>query len=520
MQNRTRTLILAAAVAAPLAALGGVAFGQAETWDGGGADDNWSTDANWLDDSAPPLVQPNQAYRFVAPGTTQLVTDMDNNYEFGQLQFQNVGGTVINSSTGSTMSLSGFNTGQVITSQAGLTSTVNVPIVLDSMNTTNNAGEANRRTVDTNTGTVILNGMLTANANPARNFNVRKIGAGTLTLNAANVITGTFESTNGDVRLGNNLALGTATVINSSGNTVRFLSSDGTVRTLANNFTFAGTGAFVFTETGGPNATLTGSIATGPSGTLQTLGGGVGTTTTINGVISGAGGISKATAGSTIVLNGNNTYTGATNVGNGTLVVNGTSVSDTNVGGGILQGTGQARILSVFGDTTTAGPEGTLSIAGPTAAGAFTAGRADFGVGGTFRLTLNSAAAGAGVGFDQLVLNGNGNTPNNNLSVSATGGSFVIELVGGSGFDGSTSFTIPIVLAGDVTGAGPTDPFNPAGIAVDSSMFGGNLNGGTFSVAEVGTNLNLVFTAGAIPEPTSLAVLGLGGLGLLRRRRA
>ena len=520
MQSTLRKIILAAAAAAPALALATLASAQADTWDGGGTTDNWSDDLNWVDDTAPPLVQVGAGYRF-GTTATQLVTDMDGPYSFGQLQFIGVSGYVINSSTGSTMSLSGFNNGQFLVNGAGNVSTVNVPILLNTLNTTNAASEVNRRTVDTNTGSVALNGTITANADSARNLNLRKLGAGTLTLGAANNLSGTFEINNGTVLLGNDAAFGGATVVNPTGNNIRIASTDAAARTLTNGFDFSGQGGVAFGPTdalgGTGNITVNGPITLGTTGPgVQTIGGDL-ANTTFNGSISGAGGLSKAGTG-TLVLNGPSTFAGTTNVGNGILVVNGTSVSDTTVGGGILQGTGQARVLSVFGDTTVDGPEGTLSIADAATAGIFTAGRADFGVGGTYRLTLLDPDAAAGVGFDQLVLNGNGDTPNANLSVSATGGSFVIELVGGSaGFDASEDFSITIVDAADVTGAGPDDPFNPAGIAVDASGFGGDLMGGTFSVAEVGGDLNLVFTA--VPEPASLALAGLGGLALLRRRR-
>ena len=131
MKNTTPRAALAAAAALPVL-IAGSAFGQARIWDGGtDADANWSTPNNWNVDTAPPLTPvPGEGWRF-GSSATELVTNMDNPYSFGQLQFIGVSGYVVNSSTGSTMSLAGFNNGQAIVNAPGNASTVNVPVTFN-----------------------------------------------------------------------------------------------------------------------------------------------------------------------------------------------------------------------------------------------------------------------------------------------------------------------------------------------------------------------------------------------------
>ena len=492
-----------------------LAWGQADIWDGGGADDNWTTNENWSDNTAPPVVAGNVGYRFGAAGSAQLVTDMNDSFQFGQLQLAGPAGFVVNSSTGSTMLLSGFNTGQVlafITPSAGNFATLNVPITLITGGTASGT-ELNRRTFDTPTDTTLtINGVLSSGTNPnatANNgtFDVRKIGAGTLVLTAANSITSTFEATNGTLRLGNDAALGTATFIanNGAGNTVRLIPNDAAPRTLANPITLGGAGPLVLTEPSGASMTLTGAVATTsvkPIGVLEN------TTATISGPISGAGGLAKNNPG-TLILTGANTYTGQTVINNGTLVVNGSSASDTIVGAGTLQGTGGARVLSIFDEATNPFDPGTLSPADDTTAGTFTAGRADFADGGDYLFNLNDVNSGAGVGWDLLNLTGAG-TANANLDVAAGAGGFTINVTGpGSGFNDALDATFTLVDADAVTN------FDPGDFVVVTTGFAPSYTG-TFSVSDANGNLNLVYTA--VPEPTAVAVLGLAAVAMIARR--
>src|SRR4051794_22870871 len=72
--SRTPVVRRAILAAAAVAALGG-AFApraSADTWDGGGADPNWTPNANWLDDTAP---VPPEALIFA--GSPRLTSNND-----------------------------------------------------------------------------------------------------------------------------------------------------------------------------------------------------------------------------------------------------------------------------------------------------------------------------------------------------------------------------------------------------------------------------------------------------------
>lgn len=503
-KHKSKLILTAAAVA--VAGMAVPAFGQARVWNGNGDDNLWSTAANWNTGTSPPLVGDGQGWRF---GTATLDRDtiMDNSYEFGALQFANNSGYSISNPVGenNTMTLQGFDNGQTVVHLSdNLTSTVDVPVVF---NTANVSGGGTLRTIDVRNGTMTFSDTLTVEPT----LDVQKLGSGTLVLGGENVMSGDFRINNGEVRLGTDTSLGTATVVNPTGNTIRVVSDDGSDLTLANPFALSGQGGISFSENDGGDVTLNGPITLGTTASgITTVGGGVNTTVTANGVISGDGGISKATQ-STFVSNADNTYTGLTNVGNGTLVLNGSNLSDTLLGGGTLQGTGSVRVLSVYDEATNANPAGVLSPGDDTAAATFTASRADFADGGTYLVNLNDVNSTAGSGWDLLTLDGAHGTANANLDVSAGEGGFTIDISGpGAGFDPMENYAFTIVDAADVTS------FDEGDFVIDSSSFEQDLAGGTFSVEANGGDLQLVFTA--IPEPATASVLGLAGLMLLRRR--
>jgi fibronectin-binding autotransporter adhesin len=139
---------------------------------------------------------------------------------------------------------------------------------------------------------------------------------------------------------GGTLALGAENYISNlqmTGGTV----SGGELRTWGGTMTF--------------NASSTGAVISSPfslvgGATLSVDDGSVADDLTISGVIFNGNGITKTGAG-TLRLTGVNTYTGATNLNQGTLAINGTSIADaTNlvINGGIVAVTGTETVNALF----------------------------------------------------------------------------------------------------------------------------------------------------------------------------
>ncbi len=121
-----------------------------------------------------------------------------------------------------------------------------------------------------------------------------KTGAGTFTLTDNNTYTGATTISDGTLRTGVANALSTGTAVTmSSGTTFNLLGNDQSIGSLAGD----------------------GSVRLGAA-TLTT--GNDGTSTTFNGIILGAGDLTKTGAG-TFILTGSNIYTGATTISAGTL---------------------------------------------------------------------------------------------------------------------------------------------------------------------------------------------------------
>jgi autotransporter-associated beta strand protein len=175
-----------------------------------------------------------------------------------------------------------------------------------------------------------------------------KTGNGNLDLTGANTtLSGTFNLNAGTLSLGNNAALGTATLVMADGTA---LVSDTAVRTVTNGLTLNGN--VTFGSLGGANNASTvavnGVTVSGP----VSLGTGVSRTinvnshlnvSTLSGVVSGTDSSITKTGPGVLVLSGANTYDGGTTINGGTLQANNTAALGTTgtitFGGGILQHT-------------------------------------------------------------------------------------------------------------------------------------------------------------------------------------
>ena len=237
-------------------------------------------------------------------------------------------------------------------------------------------------------------------------------------------------------------------------------------------------------------------------------------------IISGTGAIEKDNT-STLTLTGANSYSGNTTINNGTLIINGNQGSATgsmtiNVSG-TLGGSGTigASLLTVNGVIAPGNSPGTLAT-----------GSQLWNDGGSYLWEINASndaggTQGADPGWDWLDITGS-------LDLSSlTAGGFTIDInsltsgnIAGDavGFDTWTkgspgdvdySFTIATASSG-ITG------FDADNFTLDSSGFS---NAPSWDWQIVLSGSDLVLEAYAVPEPSSAALLGLGGLALMLRRK-
>jgi autotransporter-associated beta strand protein len=288
------------------------------------------------------------------------------------------------------------------------------------------------------------------------------------------------------------------------------LAASGGARTLSNAVTFLSSTQFAAGTLALNGSTTLGGASlqlTTQTGANVTLGGNIGQSA------SGYG-FTKLGDG-TLTLTGANTFSGNVALNAGTTRIGNSS--------GSAFGTGN---VTVAADATLTGAgsfSGTLLLEGElspgNSPGTLTAGATTFASGASYRWEINDAAGAAGTAWDLLSVNGG-------LTITATAGNpftiFLTSLTAGNAagvvanFDPAQStFYTFVTTTGGITG------FDASRFVLDTSAFA-NAFDGSWSIAQSGNDLNLVYTASAIPEPSTYAAL-VGalalGVALVRRRR-
>ena len=285
-----------------------------------------------------------------------------------------------------------------------------------------------------------------------------KTGTGTLTLGMTNTYTGGTTINDGTLILGH--------LTNTLSNTGSVTVDGGILNIGTNNDTV---GAIKLT-----NGSITGStgVLTGTSYTVNNTTG----TTTISAILGGTGVLTKLNAG-TLILSGENTYTGVTTISGGTLRAGSSTALGTNIKGTTVN---SGATLELFGDIAIGAEALTLSGNGFDSGGALRNVSGNNSYGGTVTLSgatrINSESgmltlSGTIDGAYALNINGSGNitlggalgntgvldsfTSNVATTLFINGNS--VKTVGTQTYSGSTTFGAPTTLTTanrDITASG------------------------------------------------------------------
>jgi autotransporter-associated beta strand protein len=272
---------------------------------------------------------------------------------------------------------------------------------------------------------------------------------------------------------------------NGTGNVANFANGSGTV-TMGTSITAGGTVIGTTGYTFAPNATI--SLTSPVTLTnLLTVAPATGTTFTMSGVLSGAGGITQNSAGTTL-LSGNSTHTGTTTVTSGTIRLGATGTSPNSPLGTTTAGTtvSSGGVLDLNGFTLATAEPLTINGTGISNGGAL----------------INSGAAASYSGAVTLGSNSHiGTTGNITLSGVVSGG-FSLTKVG----SGVLIFTGVNTYSGTTTISNGTLALGAANRISNSSNI--ILSGGTFST---GTSTGYAETVGTLSlQSNSTIALGTG----------
>jgi len=301
-------------------------------------------------------------------------------------------------------------------------------------------------------------------------------GAGTLTLSGANTYTGGTSITAGTLVVGSANALPSAGAVNINGGTLDMGAFGGAVGavTLTSGVLTGGTGV------------LTGSSYTMQSGTVSGILGGTSVPLT------------KTTTG-TVVLSGPNTYSGTTDVQNGTLQLTYALPSTLTLNLGNGSNSGKLILGSAAGavNQTLSG----LTITGTGTGNAIVGGYSSTSTFST--LTVNLAS---GISTFSGTLGGSG-TNENNLSLTKTG-SGTLALVGSNCYSGVTTINSGML---SVSNLGDTaDSYDSLGSFSSNNSYL-VLNGGTLNYTGTDVVTQRTFSLNQNTSPGAVTITSTGG---------
>lgn len=309
----------------------------AQTWDGGGTTNDWSTPDNWALNAVPAN---DGTASLIFSGVIRLNPDADTPWSVLGLAFGPSAGAFTLGGSAITIGIGG------ITSTSASVQTVNSAISLSG----NQSWTTSARSLIFGGGLDLGTFALTLSPATSRSVSLNgvisgtgslvKTGAGALTIAGANTFSGDSTLTAGTTNVGNNAAFGTGALVLNGGS----FAASGAARTIGNAVSVTANstigGALALTLNGG--ITLTGNrILTISNSALTTFGGGLGES-------GGARNFTKAGAGN-LRLDAASTYTGTTSITGGALAL-GTSgtISAANLllnGGALALGSNFTRAL-------------------------------------------------------------------------------------------------------------------------------------------------------------------------------